>query len=397
MQKYSSILIIYLSYLLLAHGRFQRRVFIAREVSEISTSPSSDQSSPTQSLVTVPSNQPSYEQTHTPSISSNPSIAPSLSPTSVPTTMPSLAPSQIPSETLSSAPSTIPSHSAEPSSKPTVKAQPTLFPSISSAPSRQRKHVDISMFVVEILSRDVMDIGDTEKITRCAEIFLGEYLKTSLPQENNFIKIILHRIKSDERRRLNASISLVYSGIAIFDSDIYPKSSEIDDIILEAFTTHKHEFLSILQKHDDNTFAKVVRTGAISVRAEKPYLSISTTVVIVLVSIIVGTVIIKLNIDLVVKKRRKSVLNQNNLCHTSSHIQHIGGTKNSLDLESNLHVQSIDVNFPSTSPMNCNKEKFGMHNDRFKGTMIENTYNRDNTEDVEFDSGYFTNAHTRQY
>lgn len=389
MKKYSSILVIYLSYILLAHGRFQRRVFIAREISEISSSPSTEQSSPTQSLVTVPTNQPSYEETHTPSISSYPSIIPSSSPTSVPTTIPSFTPSQIPS--LSSVPSTIPSHSVEPSSKPTVSAQPTLFPSTSTAPSRERNHVDISMFVVEILSKDVMDFVDTEEITKCAEIFLGEYLKTSLPQESNFIKILLHRIKSDERRRLNVSMSLVYTGRAIFDSDIYPKSTEIDDIILEAFTTHKHEFLSILQNHGNKTFAKVVRADAISVRAEKPYLSISTTVVIVLVSMIVGSVIIKLNIDFVMKKRLKKVLNQSDLFHTNSHIQHTGGA----NLDSNVQVQSIDVNFPFTSPMHCNKEKFGMHNDDAR--MIKNKYNRDNTEDVELDSAYFTNAHTRQY
>lgn len=244
-----------------------------------------------------------------------------------------------------------------------------------------------------------MDGVDTEKVTRSTEIFLSEYLKNSLPQESNFIKITLHRIKIDEQRRLNGSISLVYTGTAIFDSDTYPQSNEIDDMILRAFTTRKYEFLSILQSIDNQAFAKVVHTGATSVRAEKPYLSISTTVVIVLVSVIVGIVMVKLKIDHVFSRKSQRNLVQDDLILENSNNQNMGVTHNHhLDGESNVHVQSsIDIHLPSPPPMYYDKEKYGMKNEKVDTTVMEYKYTRNNTEDVEFESSYFTKAHTRRY
>lgn len=254
------------------------------------------------------------------------------------------------------------------------------------------------MFVVEITSREIMDVVDTETITRSAEIFLTKYLKNSLPQESNFIKISLHHM-NDERRRLNVSISLVYTGIAIFDSDIYPESIDIDDMIMKAFTTRKTEFLSILQSYDNQVFAKVVHTGATSVKAEKPYLSISTIVVIVLVSVTVGSVILKLNIDFVFRKRSQRDLVQNDPFYTDSNIQQNIGVSHQdhLGRQSNVHAHSIDIHLPSMPPIPYDKDEYGMINEKIEVKVMEHKYNRDNTEDVEFESSYFTKAHTRQY
>jgi hypothetical protein len=171
-------------------------------------------------------------------------LQPSISPTKTPTQSPTSRPSSNPSFSPTSKPTPINTLSLDPTNKPTLSSVPSSAPSKSQIPTELRVNVEISPFVIDLVSENGVD---ENVVVEVAENYLNDFLKDKFTSDIVFSNVEL-RAERTTRRRLNVKTSILCSGYAVFNSKSVPSTDLLEELVVEdAFTNSKEDFLEQLE------------------------------------------------------------------------------------------------------------------------------------------------------
>jgi hypothetical protein len=249
-----------------------------------------------------PSGIPSqYPTQHPSTIIIKPTTRP---PTPYPSTSPIIASSELPTQV------TTLQASDQPSSQPVnfVKTS-TLVPTSASdshSPSHAFVKIEISPFLLKLVSTDdIPNILDKD-VAYIAGIFLTDYLRSKLSTELGFQYAVINIGIKTNGRRLDVAKYFTCSGDAFFNSNMPPTTSALDKVVLSAFSDTKsnNEFLTLLM-NSSNSFSQVIEVEARGVSEDKVAMSPLIKTIMTVTGIVCASLVV-LFIQIQRKRRQKA-------------------------------------------------------------------------------------------
>lgn len=225
-------------------------------------------------------------------------------PTPYPSTSPIIASSELPTQVITLLPSD------QPSSQPVnLVTTSTLVPTTASdshSPSHGFVKIEISPFLLKLVSTDnIPNILDKD-VAYIAGIFLTDYLRSKLSTELGFQYAVINIGIKTNGRRLDVAQYFTCSGEAFFNSDMPPTTSALDKVVLSAFSDTKsnNEFLTLLM-NSSNSFSQVIEVEARGVSEDKVAMSPLIKTIMTVAGIVCASLVV-LFIQIQRKRRQKA-------------------------------------------------------------------------------------------
>lgn len=148
---------------------------------------------------------------------------------------------------------------------------------------------------------DLPDVSD-ESIAQVSEEFLSKYLKQRIDEEYSdeykFLYVQLYPEGTKKIRRLNVKTSTHVAGKAIFNSHETLSTSEIDQLILDAYSSpdSKREFIDML-RNSGNNLSSVLNVGANELKKQGSLTKMQEIVFIIIGSVAGVAIVVSLFIQ----------------------------------------------------------------------------------------------------